>query len=117
MQLVSRKKIFLILFVLVSNVYGATAYTFSCACAGVLNSAFNKIEKHIIDDNLKPIYNHLDSFNETIKRNTEVLEKEKPIIEKSNEVYKQKILEAKEYLFELKKETEILSKGEKNNIK
>lgn len=78
-----------------------TLNTFDCACAMPLSNAFKSIEQHIIDNNLVPLNTNLKVLIDTIKNNTKVASEQVPIIEKSNEFYAAKIVEAQEHLHKL----------------
>lgn len=74
-----------------------------CLCAVELTKAYEGFENHITKDNLEPLYRNLRTTTESIQENTAKEEDIKPNIEKSNKIYRAKIMEAKEFLFELKK--------------
>lgn len=78
---------------------------FSCLCAGQLQSAFQSIKAHVITDNLTPIKTSLQSLNENIQNNIEALNAAQPLIQKSNDIYVEKIVEAKKILFRLEQQT------------
>lgn len=77
--------------------------TFTCMCAADLSQAFQDFNSHIIDDHLEPIKSALEDLNDGVKKNTDVLEDQKPLIEKSNRAWKEKVVMAKRYLANLKK--------------
>lgn len=83
------------------NAQTNTLNSFACACSSPLTNAFKDIQKHIIDDNLNPLYANLTSLDETIKSNIKTAEAQTPLIEKSNQFYTVKILEAQEHLHKL----------------
>jgi hypothetical protein len=83
------------------NAQTNTINTFDCACVSPLTNAFKDIQKHIMDDNLNPLYANLTSLDETIKSNIKTAEAQTPLIEKSNQFYAVKILEAQEHLHKL----------------
>lgn len=78
---------------------------FSCLCAGQLQSAFQSIKAHVITNNLTPIKTSLQSLNENIQNNIEALSAAQPLIQKSNDIYVEKIIEAKKILFRLEQQT------------
>lgn len=78
-----------------------TISSFNCACSAPLTNAFKKIQEHIIDDKLNPLYANLTSLENTIKGNVDSVSAKIPLLLKSNDFYVIKVMEAKEYLFKL----------------
>jgi len=90
-------------------------YSFECACAGVLSSAFNKIENHLFTKNLDPLDNKLMDLQPIIKDSISQIKKNKTNLQKEVDRLKLLVLKSKEYIFKLKKETplRVMYKGKK----
>ncbi|MDD5373362.1 MAG: hypothetical protein PHO62_08060 [Sulfurimonas sp.] len=86
----------------------------ACVCAPQLTSAFQSITTHIVGQNLVPIKNSLENLNKSVEDNIDALKAQKPLIKKSNDVYMEKIIEARKILFKLEQETrEVTTSREK----
>ncbi|OGS70737.1 MAG: hypothetical protein A3F91_09500 [Flavobacteria bacterium RIFCSPLOWO2_12_FULL_35_11] len=85
-----------------------TQDTFACVCAADLGKAFQDIRKHVFADNLNKVSENLDVLNGTIEANTKTLEAQVALLNTSNKVYVEKIIEAKRYLYNLQKQKQII---------
>ncbi|MDQ1340354.1 MAG: hypothetical protein QG567_1511 [Campylobacterota bacterium] len=85
-----------------------TADKFACVCAADLGKAFQDIRKHVFADNLNKVSENLDVLNGTIEANTKTLEAQVTLLNISNKVYVEKIIEAKRYLHNLQKQKQII---------
>ena len=92
-----------------SSLFGGE-YFFSCACSGALSSAFNRIERNIVDMNLKLIDNNLNNYDKSIQEGIIAIEKENEQVVISNKAWALKLIEAKKYLFILQHEGLVISK-------
>lgn len=85
---------------------------FACDCEFALNQAFNGFQNYIISSNLQPLLDNLVDLYNSIENTTAEIEAQQAEIQKSNNVYKEKIIELERYLYNLKKQKTILSTGE-----
>jgi hypothetical protein len=96
-----------------SAALSSTKASFACVCSSSLTSAFDDFQSHIVDDNLNVIYANLNSLNSTIQNNIDVLKSKTPVIAQSNIMYVGMLVEVKKYRDTLRKELDILKRGEK----
>ena len=80
-------------------------YSFGCVCAGVLSSAFTRIDTHLFSENLNPLSNKLDDLKPVIQDSISQIKKNKTNLQKEIDRLKLLVLKTREYIFELKKET------------
>lgn len=87
------------------NISLSGSYTFACACAGALSSAFNNIDTHLFSNNLNPLNNKLLDLKPIIEDSINQIKKNKTKLEKELARMKLMVLKTKKYIFKLHKET------------
>ena len=93
-----------------------TSYSFDCECSDVLEDAYEKMYEHIITDNLKEIPGAVNKIKQELEKQIEETENQTDSIIANKKIYIVKLLEAKEYLFEVQKEfTQLQDKSSLSN--
>jgi len=85
---------------------------FACDCESDLSQAFNGFQKHIIDNNLQKLLDNLVDLYNNIEKTTVELKSQQEELKKSNNIYKEKVVELEHYLYNLEKQKNILSTPE-----
>lgn len=85
---------------------------FICDCDSVLSQSFNGFQEHIINNNLQKLLDNLVDLNNNIEDTTSALESQQEELKKSNNTYKEKVIELEQYLYALKKQKSILTTSE-----
>lgn len=79
-----------------------TSLSFGCVCEFNIKQAFMEVETEIIDSNLNPLNDNLESYAKKIKKNTDALKEQTPKYQKLVDHEAALALKLDETLFELR---------------
>jgi len=82
------------------------SFSFSCACSGVLSSAFSRFMTHILNDNLQPTYTNLTNLKSTLDKQLKKQQTQEKLLTENNKILIAKIVEIKKLVHSLTKQKE-----------
>lgn len=97
------KKSLFIFLLCISTTLNAGYYYFNCLCSNFLIKTYMGVESFIIDENLTVFLNNIDSVENTLDKNIDILNKDITIIEDMNKNLKFEIAQLSEYKTSLNK--------------